>query len=134
MDINTILLIFFAIPLAVIIFSIALQKLIRNPFLVASIIFAILLIIVLAFFDSIFLILVIAYTILSFVTAILTKIICKLLRRIADTNSDSDSSDCDSTNTATEEVQELIPISSNDNQLLNSGTDYNSNYTCRFKR
>ena len=43
------LLIFFAIPLAVVIISIALQKILENPFLVAGIVFSILLVIVLAF-------------------------------------------------------------------------------------
>lgn len=77
MNIN--LLIFFAIPLAIIIFSIALEKIFRNPFLVAGIIFSILLIIVLAFFDLIYLVAVLVYTILSFVTALLTCIICRNL-------------------------------------------------------
>lgn len=135
MDINTILLIFFAIPLAIIIFSIALQKLFRNPFLVAGIIFAILLIIVLAFFDSIFLILVIAYTILAFITAVLTKIICKLLRRIENSNSDSNSNSNNCTsNTIEGGDEDLISVSTNDSQLLNSGTDYNSNCTCVSNR
>ncbi len=74
---TTNLLIFFAIPFAVIIFSIALQKLLRNPFLVSAIIFSILLIIVLAFFDTIYLIAVVAYTILSFITAVITCLICR---------------------------------------------------------
>lgn len=76
---TTNLLIFFAIPLAVIIFSIALQKILKNPFLVAGIIFSIFLIIVLAFFDTIYLIAVVAYTIISFVTAVLTLLFCRWL-------------------------------------------------------
>ena len=74
------LLIFFAIPLAIVVISIALQKLLRNPFLVASIIFSILLIIVLAFFDTVYLIAVVAYTILSFIAALLTCLISRFLR------------------------------------------------------
>ena len=74
------LLIFFAIPLAVIVISIALQKLLDNPFLVAGIVFSVLLIIVLAFFDTIYLIAVVAYTILSFVAAILTCVLCRFFR------------------------------------------------------
>lgn len=76
---TTNLLIFFAIPLAVIIFSIALQKIIKNPFLVAGIIFSSLLIIVLALLDTVYLIAVVAYTILSFVTAVLTLLLCRWL-------------------------------------------------------
>ena len=74
------LLIFFAIPLAVVVISIALQKLLDNPFLVAGIIFSILLIIVLAFFDTIYLIAVVAYSVLSFLTAILACMLCRFLR------------------------------------------------------
>lgn len=76
---NTILLIFFAIPLAVIIFSIVLQKLIKCPALVAGIVFSILLIVVLAFFDFVFLLAVIAYTILSFITAFITSLVCRFI-------------------------------------------------------
>lgn len=73
------LLIFFAIPLAVVIISIALQKILNNPFLVAGIVFSILLVIVLAFLDPIYLIAVVAYSILSFITAILTCLLSRVL-------------------------------------------------------
>lgn len=76
---TTNLLIFFAIPLAVIIFSIALQKILKNPFLVSGIIFSILLIIALSFFDTIYLIAVVAYTILSFLTSVITLLFCRWL-------------------------------------------------------
>lgn len=107
---TTNLLIFFAIPLAVIIFSIALQKVLRNPFLVAGIIFSVLLIIVLAFFDTIFLIAVLAYTILSFVTAVLTWLICRWLRnnQICDIICDNNSSD----------------------QVIDVSNNINNGYTC----
>lgn len=77
---TTNLLIFFAIPLAIVIISIALQKVLRNPFLVAAIIFSILLVIVLAFFDTIYLIAVVAYTVLAYITAVLTCLFCRILR------------------------------------------------------
>ena len=132
MDINNVLLIFFAIPLAIIIFSIALQKLIKNPFLVASVIFAIILIIVLAFFDSIFLILVIAYTILSFVTAVITKIICRLLNRNGQI--ESSFNNCN-VNKIVEDGEEIISVSTNENnQLLNSKSVTETNKNCRWNR
>ena len=112
MDINTILLIFFAIPFAIVLFSIALQKLIRNPFLVAGIIFSILLIIALAFFDSIYLILVILYTILSFLTSVLTEWIVRLYRRCCNSNSNS------STELDLVGKEELIPVSKTDSNLM----------------
>lgn len=71
------LLIFFALPIAIIIISIVLQKILKCPFLVAGVIFAILLIVAFAVFDATFLIFVIAYTILSFIVAYLTMLICE---------------------------------------------------------
>lgn len=71
------LLIFFAFPIAVIIISILLQKLLNNPILVAAFVFAIFLIITFAMFDETFLIATFAYTVLAFVTALLTKILSR---------------------------------------------------------
>lgn len=70
------LLIFFAFPIAVIIISVILQKLFHNPVLIAALIFAIFLIITFAAFDETFLIATLAYTILAFITALITKIFC----------------------------------------------------------
>ena len=70
------LLIFFAFPIAVIIVSVILQKLLDNPLLVASLIFAIFLIITFTVFDETFLIATLVYAILSLITAFITKIIC----------------------------------------------------------
>ena len=77
---TTNLLIFFAIPLAIIVISVALQKILRNPFLVAAIIFSIALVIVLAFFDPLYLIAVVVYTVIAFIAAILTCLFCRVLR------------------------------------------------------
>lgn len=76
-----ILLIFFAIPIAVIIFSIALQKILKCPVLVAAIIFAVFLIITFAVFDATFLVFTIIYTIIAFITAFIVKIICNLINK-----------------------------------------------------
>lgn len=66
---TNILLIFFALPIATIIVSIALQKILDNPVLVAAIIFAIFLVVTFIIGDLNFLIATIAYTIISFLTA-----------------------------------------------------------------
>ena len=79
---NTLLLIFFAIPIAVIIVSIALQKIFKCPFLVAAIIFAIFLVITFIVGNLIFLVATIAYTILAFITAVITKISCRIIREL----------------------------------------------------
>lgn len=76
------LLIFFALPVATIILSIVLQKILKNPLLVAATFFAIYLIVAFAFSDSSFLVLTILYTILAYLTAVLTKWICCLLERL----------------------------------------------------
>ncbi len=64
-----ILLIFFALPIATIIISVALQKILDNPVLVAAIIFAIFLVVTFIIGDLNFLIATILYTIISFLTA-----------------------------------------------------------------
>ena len=76
------LLIFFALPIAVIIISIALQKILKCPTLVAGIIFAIFLIVTFVVNNLNFLIATIVYTIISFITAVITCIICRFLRRV----------------------------------------------------
>ena len=63
------LLIFFAFPLAVIIISVILEKILRSPIAVAALIFAIFIIVTFAAFDVTFLIATLAYTILAFITA-----------------------------------------------------------------
>ncbi len=74
------LLIFFAIPFAVIVISLALQKLLRCPFLVAAIIFSIFLVVGFAISNLNIVIAGIIYAILSFVTAYLTMVVARLRR------------------------------------------------------
>ena len=78
---NTLLL-FFALPVATIILSIVLLKILKCPTLVAATFFAIYLILAFTIFGTDFLIFVIGYTILSYITAVLTRLICNILERI----------------------------------------------------
>lgn len=71
------LLIFFAIPIAVIIVSAVLQKLLNSPITVAALIFAIFLVVTFAAFDSTFLIATFAYTLLALITALIVKFLCE---------------------------------------------------------
>lgn len=71
------LLLFFALPVATIILAIVLQKILKCPILVAATFFAIYLIVAFAIFDASFLIFVIAYTILAYIAAYLTKFLCE---------------------------------------------------------
>lgn len=74
------LLIFFAFPVATIIFAVALQKILRSPFLVAAVIFAVFLIVTFAAFDESFLVFAILYALLALLTALATRFICCLIR------------------------------------------------------
>lgn len=74
------LLIFFAIPVATIIFAIVLQKLLNSPILVAATFFAVFLIITFAAFDESFLVYAILYTLLALITALIVRFICCLIR------------------------------------------------------
>lgn len=77
---NTILL-FFVLPLSTIILSIVLQKILKCPILVAGTFFAIFLIVTYVV-DSNLLIFAIAYTIISYITATLSRMICNLIEKI----------------------------------------------------
>ena len=88
------LLIFFALPIATIILAIVLQKILKCPFLVAGIIFAIFLIVTFAIGNLNYLVATIAYTILAFITAILTNIICRILRELDRREGERNSSGC----------------------------------------
>lgn len=86
----TILFIFFALPLATIIISIALQKILKNPCLVAAIIFSIFLIVTFAIGIIEFIIAAIIYAIISYITAVITCIVNRFIRR----NTDNDDRIC----------------------------------------
>ena len=90
---NTLLL-FFALPIATIILSIVLLKILKCPALVAATFFAIYLILTYAVFGSDFLIFAIVYTILSYITAIISKSICKTITRIDNRTSNNGSQNC----------------------------------------
>ena len=78
---NNLILIFFALPLAVVIVSIALQKLFDSPALVAGIIFVVFLVVATFIIGDLnILILAIAYAILAYITAVLTKLVHEWLQ------------------------------------------------------
>ncbi len=70
-----ILLVFFALPISIIIFSIALQKILKCPAIVASLIFAVFLIIPFILNDLNYLIGTIIYTVISYLTAVIVQLI-----------------------------------------------------------
>ena len=142
---NTLLLIFFALPIAVIIISIALQRIFKCPILVAAIIFAIFLVVTFIVGDLIFLVATIVFTIIALITAIITKIICRILREVDDRDCRRERCSC-SNNNGTQLVSisggcsnnddngNLLTISSNgcngvENELLTINTSCRRNNT-----
>lgn len=107
---NTILLIFFAIPLAVIIFSIALQKILKCPALVASIIFAIGVIITFIVGNLILLAATLIYTFISYITAL---IICLISRFFNHDDNCCRRNDWRRNNSCNNNENDLLTISSN---------------------
>ncbi len=104
------LLIFFALPIAVIIISIALQRILRWPALVAAVIFAIFLIVTFVISNLNFLVATIVYTIISYITAVIVCLICRFLRNRKTCNC----CQCSCNNTQpTNTNNELLTISSN---------------------
>lgn len=73
-------LIFFAFPISTIILSITVQKLIKSPILVASVFFAIYLIVAFVAFNAFFIIYAFVYAIFAYITAIMTEIVIRYLR------------------------------------------------------
>ena len=124
-----VLLLFFALPLATIIISIALQKILKSPALVAGIIFSIFLIVTFIIGNLNFLIATIIYTLISYITAVLVNLICRLLRRIERCKRENNYNCCENNNG-------LLTISSTcqngtNNDLLTINTNQqNSNNCC----
>ena len=136
-----ILLIFFALPIAVIIISAILQKLLKCPIMVAALIFAIFLVITFIAFDETFLIATLAYTILAFITAIFVRALCNsnennncvcealtnLLNNQAENNENS--------NTAL--LNEILNSINNSNNTNSNNENANNNSCgcgCRYNR
>lgn len=119
------LLIFFAFPVAVIIFSIALQKILRSPILVAAIIFAIFLIVTFAAFDETFLVYAILYSLLALITSLITRFICCLIRNSANPCITSNAGISDDMN-----ENDNLNCSCNSNSNCNGNSNSNSNCNC----
>ena len=125
---NEMLLIFFALPIAVIIISIALQRIFRCPILVAAIIFAIFLIVTFIIDNLAFLIAAIAYAILSYLTAFLTCVICRFFNSCNSCN-------CSSCNRETQansvsDIPQQLNNSQNDNNEINTILNNTQNRNC----
>ena len=125
-----ILLLFFALPIAVIIISIALEKIFKNPFLVAAIIFAVFLVVTFIISDTTtFLIATIVYTILSFITSVITKIMFKIIHKLEETEGTGN------TYNQTNISNTIDKISNSDEIISNSiDKDVDTFYRCYRRR
>ena len=121
-----ILLIFFAFPIAIIIFSIVLQRLLHSPLTVSAIFFAVFVVITFAFFDQNFLIATLAYTILSYITAVFISFLCNQNQNNGSGNNNNNNNDNGSCNTTTEKNT----IDDEDN-VINNNCGYMYNRRCR---
>ena len=126
-------LLFLAIAVAVIIFSIALQIIFKNPFLVAAIVFAIFLIVAAVVGTIEWLIATIIFTILAFVTALLTCLICKICSRLGDV-SDNTCGICCNNNDNNGNETAVEGITQDDIQDLTRALNNFTNCCCRRRR
>ena len=134
-----ILLIFFALPIAVIIISAVLEKLLRCPIAVASLIFAIFLVVTFAVFEVTFLIATLVYTIIAFITAVIVQIfkkrereehnICDLLEDLLRNNNIIRTGNIENTENVCETVADLLTSNN-----TNNGNNSNSNCCCNRHR
>lgn len=123
---NTLLL-FFALPVATILLAIVVEKILRNPFLTSITFFAIYLIVAFAAFDETFLIYVIVYTILAFITAIIAEFFFQRCRE-QNNNCNKWISRCfQNNNTITLSEQDVTRIASRVAEIQNSNSNNNCN-------
>lgn len=123
------LLIFFAFPVAVIIISAILEKLLKCPVAVASFVFAIFLVITFAAFDETFLIATFVYTLISFITATLVNLfkgrseseqnVCSLLEELIRNSNENSNNNC-----TAETIGDLL--TNNTNNCNNTSSNSNS--------
>lgn len=124
-----ILLIFFAIPFVVIVISIALQKILKCPILVAAIIFSISLLIAIILSSTTLIIASIFYGILSFIVAFIVCIINRIIRNI---------NRCNNTVSITSTLnQDSVETVSSDNESISNSincSNSNRNYCDCWRR
>ena len=135
------LLIFFAFPIAVIIISYILEKLLNSPIAVASLIFAIFLVVTFAAFDELFLIATLAYTLLAFITALIARYfcnrnesennICEKLNNILNTISENWNNNCNCNNDNDDDDDNICEAVG---QILNNNNSNSNGCGCGCNR
>ncbi len=118
------LLIFFALPIATIILAIVVQKLLRCPVLTAATFFAIYLIVVFSVFDASYLIYVIVYTILAYITAVIAEFFFSRCRRTVRWNCNINGNEVRLSDEAMQGIATRVA------QIINEGSNNNCNCSC----
>lgn len=124
-----VLLIFFALPIAVIIFSIILQKIFKCPIIVAAIIFAIFLIVTFVVNNLNILVATIAYTLLSFITAYIVMLLCRINWNHSSCCNSCSKCNCNCNtcnNNCQRCINDITTVSLSDNNVINSNQLLNS--------
>ena len=98
-----IILFLFIFPIATIIFAIALQKILCNPYLVSAIVLAIFLIVTFTVYGVSFLIAAFIYAIIALITAYIVSIFCRIANRSIEINFIDNTSCCNNGNSRTGE-------------------------------
>lgn len=93
-----IILFLFIFPIATIIFAIALQKILCNPYLVSAIVLAIFLIVTFTVYGVSFLIAAFIYAIIALITAYIVSIFCRIANRTIEINFIGDNGNHDNDN------------------------------------
>lgn len=126
-----IILLFFALPISTIILAIVLQKVLKCPILVAATFFAIYLIVTFTAFDSDFLIFAIVYSIIAYITAILTKYISRLIEELNRCHENQCNNNNNNDNNATNVGRANVTLTTNGANPVLFLTNRNDNTTRR---
>lgn len=118
---ENVLLLAFALPIATILLAIVLQKVLRSPLLVAATFLGVLLIVTYAAFDSSFLVFAIIYTILAYVTAVLTRLVCRIIHCI---NSNCNNKNIENSEISSENDQLVLMPNTEQNTTLNNNNRF----------
>lgn len=128
------ILFFVILPLATILISIVLQKLLQSPILVAILAFAIYLILAFTAFTTEFLINAVIYTILAFLTAVLVKAICCLITNMGDRINCTENNENEFKKDIAGLEDSIDLLEDNINNLNNLITNLIGNSNCRTRR
>lgn len=126
------LLLFFALPIATIILASALETILCSPIRVASVFFAIFLVVTFSIFDETFLIFALVYTILAYISAVITRFFIRLCHCKRNHNNENNSIDVTSATINT--VNATINAENLEERSGNNNSNNNCSNSFRYRR